>query len=265
MNDSHSPHFIEAFLARQTQLTYAILGVNVLLFVLMLGASYASLSTSLMVGSDTATLINFGAKTNNLLIQQHQWFRFVTPIFLHIGLLHLGLNGYALWMVGPMVEKFYGAGRFAVLYLLTGIGGVIGSWLSTRSPHTPSAGASGALFGLFGVLLVVSYKYRDLLPEPFRKALRRDIFNVLVINFVFSLGNNSGWLSGGGGNGPMHMIDIGGHVGGLVTGAILAALLPALPPSQINLSTREKWLVAICVLIVGVCFGLAYLLRPFHF
>jgi rhomboid protease GluP len=261
---SHNP-FVEALLARQPRLMYAILGVNILIFLVMIEASLVPLQTTLMVGSDTATLINFGAKTNYLLIQQHQWFRLVTPIFIHIGLLHLGLNSYALWMVGPMVEKFYGAGRFAVLYLLTGIGGVVGSWLSTSGLHNPSAGASGALFGLFGVLLVVSYKYRDELPEPFQQALRKDIFNVLLINFLFSLGNNAGWMSGGSGNAPLHRIDIGGHVGGLLTGAILAMILPALSAGQIKIPAREKWLLAGCVLIVSVCFWRAYQLRPFHF
>lgn len=265
MTDPVSHPFIEAFRVRPVGLTYVIFGINILLFLVMVKASLFPWQMTLQVGNDAATLINFGAKTNSLLIQQKQWFRFVTPIFLHIGLLHLATNSYALWMTGPMVEKFYGAGRFAVLYLLTGIGGVAGSWLTARSVNAAGAGASGALFGLFGVLLVVTYKYRHELPEPVQKALRKDLINVLIINFVFSMVNNSGWLSDGGGNAPLHQIDIGGHVGGLLVGALLAGIVPALPATQTRMPAREKWLVVICGMIVIVCFWRAYQLRPFHF
>src|SRR5687767_15948295 len=100
---------------------------------------------------DSQTLIAFGAKTNALL-QSGEWFRLITPIFIHAGLLHLLLNSYALWMVGVQVEKLYGSARFLLIYLLSGIGGVAGSYFGqafmSRQGDAPSVGASGAIFGL---------------------------------------------------------------------------------------------------------------------
>src|SRR5262249_62026124 len=110
---------------------------------------------------DTDTLIAFGAKTNGLL-QSGEWFRLITPIFIHAGLLHLLLNSYALWVVGTQVEKLYGSARFLLIYLLAGVGGVAGSYFGPiiihKSFDSPSVGASGARFGLFCVRAVVGFR-----------------------------------------------------------------------------------------------------------
>ena len=64
----------------------------------------------------------------NQLIDNGEIWRFITPIFIHIGLLHLAFNSYALWIVGPQVEKLYGGPRFLTLYILTGVAGVAASY-----------------------------------------------------------------------------------------------------------------------------------------
>jgi membrane associated rhomboid family serine protease len=111
--------YARALFSRATPVTYALLAVNIGVSVLMALVSTGS--------DDPAALIAFGAKTNELL-RSGEWFRLITPIFIHAGPLHLLLNSYALWVVGTQVEKLYGSARFLLIYLLSGVGGVAGSY-----------------------------------------------------------------------------------------------------------------------------------------
>src|SRR5688572_8988869 len=129
--------------------------------------------------ANPSTLIGFGAKSNYEINQGEIW-RFITPIFIHIGLLHLFFNSYALWVVGPQVEKLYGGARFLILYVLSGVAGVIASYW--YRPDVLSAGASGAIFGLFGVLFAFVIRYRNSIPASFRKALGKGIFVTIAVN-----------------------------------------------------------------------------------
>src|SRR5437867_4640327 len=161
--------FLQAVWARRSTYTYIFFALNILVFLLM---ALAGGSTN------EATLMAFGVKSNAE-IAKGQWWRFITPIFIHIGLLHLFFNSYALWIVGPQVEKLYGGARFFILYVVTGIAGVLGSYW--RHPESVSAGASGAIFGLFGALLVFGFKYRNSIPPFFQKAVGRGVLPVIVI------------------------------------------------------------------------------------
>src|SRR5262245_15973399 len=129
--------FLQAIWTRRTPFTYVFLAANIAIFLLMAFAGGATNETTLMA---------FGVKSNAQIDQGQIW-RFITPIFIHIGLLHLFFNSYALWIVGPQVEKLYGSASYVILYLLTGIAGVAGSYF--YHPYSISAGASGAIFGLF--------------------------------------------------------------------------------------------------------------------
>ena len=151
--------FLQAVWTRRPRFTYIFLAINIVIFLLM---SLAGGTTS------EETLMAFGVKSNAQIDQGQLW-RFVTPIFIHIGLLHLLFNSYALWMVGPQVEKLYGSERFVILYVVTGVAGVFGSYF--YHPQSISAGASGAIFGLFGVLLVFGIRYRHSIPPFFKRAV----------------------------------------------------------------------------------------------
>ena len=185
-------------------MTRAFLAINIIVFLLM---AFAGGSTN------QTTLMAFGVKSNAE-IAQGQWWRFVTPIFIHIGLLHLLFNSYALWIVGPQVEKLYGSASFVVLYVLTGIAGVAGSYF--YHPYSISAGASGAIFGLFGVLLVFGLRYRDAIPHDFKRAVGTGVLPVIVINLIIGF--------------TIPAIDNSAHIGGLLAGAVLALLVPFLKP-----------------------------------
>ena len=203
--DNHI-EFLQAFSARRPLFTYIFFGVNILIFVLM----------ALAGGSmNEPTLLAFGAK-HNAEIAQGQWWRFLTPIFIHIGMLHLLFNSYALWIVGPQVEKLYGPARFVILYVVTGIAGVYGSY--HYKPLFISAGASGAIFGLFGVLLVFGIRYRNSIPPFFRRAVGTGVLPVIAINLFIGF--------------TVKEIDNSAHIAGLLAGAALAALVPFQKPNE---------------------------------
>ncbi|WP_235700529.1 rhomboid family intramembrane serine protease [Companilactobacillus nodensis] len=97
------------------------------------------------------TLLTFGAKTNNL-VQEGQWWRLITPMFIHIGVLHIMMNGFTIFYVGQILEPMVGHVRFLFIYFLSGITGNLASF-AFGSSNTISAGASTSLFGLFAAFL----------------------------------------------------------------------------------------------------------------
>jgi rhomboid protease GluP len=243
--------FVTALIERPVVVTYAILVVNLLVYLLMVGVAGGSHFNNLLYMNDIGTLIAFGAKTNQLL-REGEFFRLVTPVFIHGGLLHLASNSYAIWTIGPLVEKLYGPARFFLIYLLAGIGGVGGSYFGglSRAPNIPGVGASGAIFGLFGVLLIFGYRYREELPAGFRQSIRSGILPVILINLVIGFSIPS--------------IDNAAHIGGLLTGALLVFVVPYLAPGR-----RRDSMAGIGLLLLGVAitlgaFGRAWQTRTPH-
>lgn len=129
---------------------------------------------------------------------------FVTSTFLHAGFWHLAFNMYALWIIGQALEPALGKTRFAVLYLLSGIGGNVAVLLSsylTSNWMIAAVGASGSIFGLFGALAMLARRVR---------ANMTSILVLLGVNLVFSfMVPGISWES---------------HVGGLLVGAALTWL-----------------------------------------
>jgi membrane associated rhomboid family serine protease len=192
--DRETVRFARAVLDRPYKFTIALLVANVFLYLLMWQTS--GMPFSMMTPLPNMVLLPFGAKLNYFIHFQHQWWRFVTPMFLHVNLLHLLVNMYSLWIVGPYVEKLYGSAKFMVFWVLTGIAGVVASYLTVRpgmsvgpiarflfkTTDDPSVGASGALFGLVGVLFVFGIKFRHELPEGFKRAFGTGMLPIILIN-----------------------------------------------------------------------------------
>jgi rhomboid protease GluP len=228
-----------ALFSRATPVTYALLGANVAVFLLM----------AIVYGSteNPSALIAFGAKTNELL-QGGDWFRLITPIFIHAGIWHLMLNSYALWMVGTQVEKLYGSARFLLIYLLAGVGGVAGSYfgqeIMPRFYDAPSVGASGSIFGLFGVLAIFGFRYRRELPPAIRRAITTGVLPVIVINLFIGF--------------SVPFIDNSAHIGGLFTGAALALIIPYIAPGKERVSKTGLIIIGACVALIVYCFAQAY-------
>ncbi len=169
----------------------------------------------------------------NIAIIAGQWWRLITPVFLHGDITHIGFNMLALYVWGRYVEALYGRLRFVVIYLLAGILGVAASFAITGA-H--SLGASGAVFGLFGALLY----FRKYDKNLFNVIFGVQILVYLGISLFYGFTQSS--------------VDNMGHIGGLV-GGFLAAWFVGL------LSERNtKRNIILGAVIYGACFiGLMFL------
>jgi rhomboid protease GluP len=241
--DQETMRFARAVLNRPYIFTIIFLIANIFVFLLMWRSSGLSLNPLLVFPQPV--LVAYGAKLNSLINQQHEWWRFVTPMFVHVNPLHLLVNMYSLWMIGPYVEKLYGSAKFVFFWVVTGVAGVVASYLTVLKPGTPlgplsrfifksvdapSAGASGALFGLIGVLFVFGIKFRHELPEGFKRAFGTGLLPVIMINLFI------GFMARG-------IIDNAAHLGGLVSGAALALVISYRRPGERS-SLALAWQVA---------------------
>ncbi|MCC6455238.1 MAG: rhomboid family intramembrane serine protease [Caldilineaceae bacterium] len=187
---------------------------------------------------DSRVLTIFGAKINSLVAAGQVW-RLFTAMFLHIGVIHLLFNLYALNALGPLVESYFGHLRFTAIYLIAGLFGSLASY--AFSP-VPSAGASGAIFGLAGAITVYFLRYRENFGARGR-AILNNMFLVIGINLVFGMTQPG--------------IDNWGHIGGLLGGALVTAgVLPTYTrPGVITYGTNimeeepRQWLHAGWVIV----------------
>ena len=173
--------------------TYSLLAITVAVYLLqMAGKAFA--------GDDIVAML--GMK-NNYSIATGQWWRLFTPMFLHGGIFHIGFNMYALYVLGPGLERFYGKARFFLLYLVAGVAGNVFSYIFSRYN---SLGASTAIFGLLAAQAVFLYQHREMFGKSAQRSLSNVIF-IALINFVIGLSPG---------------IDNWGHLGGFVGGALFA-------------------------------------------
>ncbi|UOQ47450.1 rhomboid family intramembrane serine protease [Gracilibacillus caseinilyticus] len=202
-------------------LSYVLIAINIAVFVLV----------ELMGGStDPETLIKFGAKYNPAMMDG-EWWRILSSMFLHIGVLHIGLNMMALYFVGTLVERIFGNYRFLIIYFLAGISGGIASFAFNANV---AAGASGALFGLFGALLLFGLKN----PKIFFKTIGMNVIFLVILNIIFGL--------------SIQQVDNGAHLGGLI-GGFLAAGVVQLPSMKKNWK-QSLFFCAYLVYSVGLLF-----------
>ena len=187
-------------------LAMALVVINVLIHILMSLAARRGFVAAFLGGADMMTLVRFGAKVNALIVQGEVW-RLFTAMFLHIGLLHLLFNQYALAIFGRELESVTGTLRFAVIYLLSGLAG---SLLSFAFSPNPSAGASGAIFGLIGAMTLFFWRNREILG-PYAQQRMRNLLFLIFINIALF--------------GQARTIDNWAHIGGLLTGALVALVL----------------------------------------
>jgi rhomboid protease GluP len=192
----------------------AIVVANVFLFALMA----VSTKTLLSPGSDA--LLAWGANAGPETLDG-QWWRLLTSMFVHIGIIHIAFNMWMLCNVGHLVERLVGNVGFLVLYLISGLSGSVASvfW----NPHANSAGASGAVFGVFGALFGFMVLRRDSVPSSFLVRLRGSGLTFLAINLAV------GYSIDG--------IDNAAHVGGLVAGFVCGVLMSQ-PLSRANKTSR---------------------------
>ena len=173
--------------------TYTLIFINIMVFLAMYLFGNGS--------EDSLTLLMFGANYRELVLNYHEYYRLITSSFLHIGILHLLFNMYALYIIGAQIENFFGKFKYIIIYLGSAI---FASLLSICFHSGISAGASGAIFGLLGAMLYFGYHYRLYLGN----VLQSQIIPIIILNLFL------GFMTPG--------IDNAGHIGGLISGIFLA-------------------------------------------
>jgi rhomboid protease GluP len=175
--------------------------VNVIIFLVLAGMNLSfsdfSIQSIYWLGANYSPWVEAG-----------QWWRFVSSMFLHFGIMHLLFNSVSLLYLGRILEPNIGSIPFTIIYFVTGIAGSFASFTFNKDVY--SAGASGAIFGLFGVFLAV------LLSNIIRKDIRdewlKSIGAILVINL---------------GMGLLLPVDNAAHLGGLISGVVIGfAIVP---------------------------------------
>jgi membrane associated rhomboid family serine protease len=223
---------------RPPVITFVLIGINVAVFLVELALSVRQ-NVKL---EDCAfwmdpTVLHQTGSVDFYDILRGEWWRLLSSCFVHIGYLHIGVNMYALYNIGPLIERLLGRWRYLLLYLVAGFGGscvgVIGQF--------GCAGASGAICGLLGALAAWTFLNRQFLPPPLLASIQR----YLVVN-TFLIVAISFW----------GRVSWSGHLGGAVFGLVAAALLNW----QRFGSRPVRWLALLAVLalpLAGVA-GMRY-------
>lgn len=183
-------------------MTYTLLGITVLVYLVQMATQFSLDPSTCPFFSYADLPACYGLKVNELIVAGQFW-RLITPVFLHANLLHIGFNMYALFLLGPQLERYYGSWKFLALYLVSGFAGVVASFVLTPAR---SLGASTAVFGLFAAQGVFFYQNQKVFGTRARAALR-SIINLAVINFIIGLSPG---------------IDNWGHLGGALGGVLIA-------------------------------------------
>lgn len=222
-NEAKSKEAEKIFKSKKPTVTYGIIFICILMFILMYIFGNGS--------EDNYTLLLFGANLD-VLTKGGDYYRLVTSMFLHIGIWHLFVNMYSLYVLGKEVENTLGRRKYLIIYLLSGIAGSI---LSLAFNHNIiCAGASGAIFGIMGAILYFGYYYRAYLGST----IINSILPVIILNLII------GFLDTG--------IDNAAHIGGLVGGILLTMTLGI--PDKSNKVSKINGLILTIIYFVFIIY-----------
>jgi rhomboid protease GluP len=209
--------------------TQAIFGINVAVFVAMLLAGVSMLDNP--AGRD---LVRWGANFGPL-TASGQWWRLLTCVFVHGGLLHIAFNMWCLWDIGRLAESVYGHWTFTAVYLITGVAASLTSLI--HNPAVLSVGASGAIFGIVGALIASFYLGEFSLPRAAISGTLRSLLIFAGYNLFFGA--------------VVAHTDNAAHIGGLLMGLLLGALIARFAPEHDHVLRR----VAILFFGIALVYG----------
>lgn len=185
-NDKEAKKAEDVFTKKDPIITKIIMLINLVVYVL-----------SIIYGSDFI-ISRFG--NNASLIQSGEYYRLITSAFVHVNIIHLLCNMYALYIIGMQIENFFGKFKYSVVYLVSALTGSLLSIMFNTNSY--SIGASGAVFGLLGALLYFGYHYRVYLDT----VIKSQIIPIIILNLGI------GFMIPG--------IDNACHIGGLIGGIL---------------------------------------------
>jgi membrane associated rhomboid family serine protease len=234
--------------AKSVSVTSVLVAIIVAVYVIEIAAGG---SASLFDGPPLQRLVDMGAAIGVFGrgtiveggIAAGQYWRLFTSMFLHANLIHIGLNSYALWIFGSMLEPEIGRSRFLIAYLVTGLGAGAASY-AFLSPFVVGVGASGAIFGIFGIFLVYNYRRRS---TPLGAARLRTGVVLLVINLVIGF--------------SVPGIDWRAHVGGLVAGIVAGFAVDARGSAS---ARRAAFVIGMCSIAAATVILVAWRTGQLH-
>ena len=232
--------------------TYLLIAINCGVFLAMLARGVSPWMPTV------DQLMAWGADRPDNILIHGQWWRIVTAMFVHVGIIHIATNMWCLWNLGLLAEPLMGSYGLFSAYILTGAAGNLlstfhGAWPGNEPMGNPyfqaGAGASGAVFGIAGVLIVLLKSNRLPIPQVELKRLRKSVIYFAAINLIigFSVNFGSG-LTG-------ISIDNSAHLGGFLCGLLFAVpMVPRIGSSKESFETRLR---AAIIMVVGllVLFG----------
>jgi membrane associated rhomboid family serine protease len=177
--------------------TYVLIALNVVAYLVEIAGGGGGLSPG-------TSSIPFDFGLYGPFVAEGEWYRLLTSGFLHVSIIHIGFNMFALYFLGRLLEPGIGTPRFVALYFASLFAGSLGALL--LSPDSLTIGASGAVFGIFGATFVIA-RHRGV------DNLAASIGVILLLNLAITFGNSN--------------ISIGGHLGGLVGGVLCALFIVA--------------------------------------
>ena len=198
--------------------TTALLIANILMFGVTWMASMArgQQGFSVLFGFNSEALYRLGMGIP-FRYDDFNWYRMLTAMYLHGGLIHIGFNMMALMNIGPAVEQVYGSARYFFCYTVCGFCGAV---LSATFSAAPSVGASGAILGLIGLLLAITTRRGGAYMSALRGRLISSVVSIFAIGLFFSGLRTDNWA----------------HFGGLAAGFLLGRILVDREP----LNSRER-------------------------
>ena len=197
-NKKEATRVDEVFSKKKPIITYALIISNIIMFLMTVlsGGSLFDISPNLLY--EFGGLVNYGQMSSPI-----ELYRLITSMFLHAGIIHLAFNLYALYILGPQLESFFGKIKYILIYLLSGIIGGLTSMIFQQDTVV-SVGASGAIFGLIGAFIFFGYHHR----VYFGTVIKSQIIPLLLINLVLGF--------------TMSGINMFAHIGGLIGGVLSA-------------------------------------------
>ncbi len=184
-------------------ITIALIAINVLVFLAMVASGIS------LTEPTPHDILKWGGDFGPATVGAHEWWRLLTSCFLHFGIIHIGMNMYVLYLIGPFIETVFGRLRYLLIYFIAGLAGsIVSVWVH---PMAVGAGASGAIFGLYGAVFgFLLIKRRTLNPAAI-KSIGRSAGIFVLYNVVY------GSISG--------TTDLSAHLGGLVAGFLAGMVL----------------------------------------
>lgn len=212
-----------------TPVTFYLIGLIVLVYAWCLYLDYQLLG---VFAGDPKLSIFYGANWGPVIRGENQWWRTLSSVFLHGGLIHILFNGYALYVLGPTVERLSGGARFFIIVIAAGIGGALASYVGSGAP---SVGISGSVFGIVGALLGIIRKFRAHLPDEMAARIRRGMIQIALINLGIGF--------------VVPVIDNAAHIGGFVAGFLVALLMNSRLNETAGQASRAR---AFAVILAGI-------------